>query len=109
MQRDLVEERRWISREDYMDGLALSQLAPGPLAAQLAIYLGYVRGGALGATVVAVLFVLPSFLMVWAISVAYVRFGGPMDAGRLLRRSKWKISELWLIAAAAVLGVLVRT
>jgi chromate transporter len=76
MQRDLVEERGWISREDYTDGLALSQLAPGPLAAQLAIYLGYVRGGILGATIVAVLFVLPSFLMVWAISVAYVRFGG---------------------------------
>jgi len=76
MQRDLVEERGWISREDYMDGLALSQLAPGPLAAQLAIYLGYVRGGILGATVVAVLFIVPSWLMVWGISVAYVRFGG---------------------------------
>jgi chromate transporter len=76
MQRDLVEERGWITREDYTDGLALSQLAPGPLAAQLAIYLGYVRGGVLGATIVAVLFVLPSFLMVWGISAAYVRFGG---------------------------------
>jgi chromate transporter len=76
MQRDLVEDRRWISRDDYMDGLALSQLAPGPLAAQLAIYLGYVRGGVLGATIVALLFVVPSFLMVWAISAAYVRFGG---------------------------------
>src|SRR5688572_6824457 len=76
MQRDLVEERRWISREDYLDGLALSQLAPGPLAAQLAIYLGYIRGGVTGATIVAVLFVLPSFLMVWALSVAYARFGG---------------------------------
>jgi putative chromate ion transporter len=76
MQRDLVEERRWISRQDYLDGLALAQLAPGPLAAQLAMYLGYVRGGMLGATIVAVCFVLPSFLMVWALSVAYVRFGG---------------------------------
>ena len=76
MQRDLVEERRWISRQDYLDGLALAQLAPGPLAAQLAMYLGYVRGGVVGATVVSVCFVLPSFLMVWAISVAYVRFGG---------------------------------
>ena len=45
MQRDLVERRRWISKEDYLDGLALAQLAPGPLAAQLAIYLGYVKIG----------------------------------------------------------------
>jgi chromate transporter len=76
MQRDLVDERGWISREDYLDGLALAQLAPGPLAAQLAMYLGYVRGGAAGATLVALLFVLPSFLIVWALSVLYVRYGG---------------------------------
>src|ERR1043165_1070326 len=76
MQRDLVEERRWISAEDYADGLALAQLAPGPLAAQLAIYLGYVRNGIVGATAVAVAFVLPSFLMVMALSAAYVRYGG---------------------------------
>jgi chromate transporter len=49
MQRDLVEDRRWITAEDYRDGLALAQLAPGPLAAQLAMYLGYVRAGQLGA------------------------------------------------------------
>ena len=49
MQRDLVERRRWISRQDYVEGLALAQLAPGPLAAQLAIYLGWVRARVLGA------------------------------------------------------------
>jgi len=76
MQQDLVEARRWISKEDYLEGLALAQLAPGPLAAQLAIYLGYVRAGILGATAVGVAFVLPSFLMVLALSAAYVRFGG---------------------------------
>jgi len=76
MQRDLVENRRWITKRDYVEGLALAQLAPGPLAAQLAIYLGYVRYGLLGATAVAIAFVLPSFLMVLALSVAYVRYGG---------------------------------
>jgi len=76
MQRDLVERRRWISLEDYKEGLALAQLAPGPLAAQLAIYLGWVRAGTLGATLVSVAFVLPSFLMVLALSAVYVRFGG---------------------------------
>lgn len=76
MHRDLVETRQWISEEDYKEGLALAQLAPGPLAAQLAIYLGYVHYGILGATWVGLAFVLPSFLMVLAIGWAYVRFGG---------------------------------
>ncbi len=76
MQRDLVVERRWISEQDYLQGLALAQLAPGPLAAQLAIYLGWVRGRVLGATLVAVAFILPSFLMVIALSAAYLRLGG---------------------------------
>jgi chromate transporter len=76
MQRDLVERRRWISKQDYVEGLALAQLAPGPLAAQLAIYLGWIRAGTLGATLVSIAFVLPSFLMVLALSAVYVRFGG---------------------------------
>src|SRR5215210_5845603 len=66
MHRDLVERRRWISEADYKEGLALSQLMPGPLAAQLAMYLGYVHYGVTGATLVGVAFVLPSFLMVLA-------------------------------------------
>ena len=76
MQRDLVERRRWITDRDYSEGLALAQLAPGPLAAQLAIYLGWVRAGVLGATLVGVAFVLPSFLMVLAIAALYVTYGG---------------------------------
>jgi chromate transporter len=76
MQQDLVDERGWVSKQDYLEGLALAQLAPGPLAAQLAIYLGYVRAGVLGATAVGIAFILPSFLMVLALSAAYVRFGG---------------------------------
>ena len=48
MHRDLVEERNWINEEDYKEGLALSQLAPGPLAAQLAIYIGMFITGLLG-------------------------------------------------------------
>ena len=76
MQRDLVDRRRWISRQEYLEGLALAQLAPGPLAAQLAIYIGWARAGVPGATLVGVAFVLPSFLMVIGLSVAYVRFDG---------------------------------
>jgi chromate transporter len=76
MQRDLVERRRWISKEDFGEGLALAQLAPGPLAAQLAIYLGWLRSGVLGATLIGVAFILPSFIMVLALSAIYLRFGG---------------------------------
>ncbi len=76
MQRDLVDDRGWIAPDDYKQGLALAQLAPGPLAAQLAIYLGWVRGRVLGATLVGIAFVAPSFLMVLALSALYLKFGG---------------------------------
>ena len=76
MQADLVEERRWITQEEYKEGLALAQLAPGPLAAQLAIYLGWVRGGFIGATLTGIVFVIPSFLMVIVLAWVYLRYGG---------------------------------
>lgn len=76
MQRDLVEERRWFSKQDYVEGLALAQLAPGPLAAQLAIWFGWLKAGTLGASLVAAAFVLPSFLMVLALSAVYLAYGG---------------------------------
>ncbi len=98
MQRDLVERRRWISKQDYVEGLALAQLAPGPLAAQLAIYIGWVRGKVLGATLVGLAFVLPSFLMVLAISVAYVEFGG----------LRWMRGAFYGIGAA-VIAIIVRS
>jgi chromate transporter len=107
MQQDLVDERGWIRKEDYVEGLALAQLAPGPLAAQLAIYLGYIRAGLFGATAVGVAFVLPSFLMVLALSAAYVRFGGlPWMQGMfygvgaavigIIARSAFKLTKLTL-------------
>jgi chromate transporter len=76
MHRDLVEEKKWISEEDYKEGLALAQLAPGPLAAQLSIYIGYVHYRILGATLVGIAFVVPSFLMVLMLGFAYLKFGG---------------------------------
>ena len=76
MRRDLVERLGWISESDYKEGLTLAQLAPGPMAAQLAIYLGFVHYRILGATLVGFAFVLPSFLMVVALGWAYAHFGG---------------------------------
>jgi chromate transporter len=76
MHRDLVEQRKWISEEEYKEGLALAQLAPGPLAAQLGIYLGFVHYRVIGATLCGLAFVIPSFVMVVLIGIAYKLFGG---------------------------------
>ena len=76
MHRDLVENRKWISEEEYREGLALAQLTPGPLAAQLGIYLGFVHYRVIGATLCGIAFVVPSFIMVVLIGIAYKLFGG---------------------------------
>lgn len=76
MHRDLVENKKWISEDEYKQGLALAQLAPGPLAAQLAIYLGFVHYRILGATIAGIVFVIPSFVMVVLLGIAYKIFGG---------------------------------
>jgi len=76
MHRDLVEQKKWITDEDYKEGLALAQLAPGPLAAQLAIYLGFVHYRYIGATLVGLAFVLPSFVMVVIVGFFYKLYNG---------------------------------
>lgn len=76
MHRDLVESREWISEEEYKEGLTLAQLAPGPLAAQLGIYLGFVHYRIIGATLTGIAFVLPSFLMVVSLGIAYKMLNG---------------------------------
>lgn len=76
MQRDLVEQKKWISDDEYKEGLALAQLAPGPLAAQLGIYIGFVHYGLLGATLAGIAFVIPSFIMVVILGVAYKLYSG---------------------------------
>jgi chromate transporter len=98
MQRDLVEKRAWFTKEEYLKGLALSQLAPGPLAAQLAICLGYSHGRVWGATLVGVAFVMPSFLMTVALGALYVAFGG----------LPWMQAAFYGVGAA-VIGIIVRS
>jgi chromate transporter len=92
MYRDLVERRGWISESEYKEGLTLAQLMPGPLAAQLAIYLGFVHYRVRGATFVGLAFVLPSFVMVVALGWLYVRFGG----------LAWMQATFYGVAAAVV-------
>ena len=107
MQRDLVERRHWFTHQEYVDGLALAQLAPGPLAAQLAIYLGWARARVIGATAVGLAFVLPSFVIVLGLSALYLRFGGlPWMQGAfygvgaavvaIISRSAFKLTRLTL-------------
>src|SRR5215204_7593266 len=95
MQRDLVDRHRWIDDEEYKLGLALAQIMPGPLAAQLAIAIGYFAHGVLGATLVGLAFVLPSFLMVLALSMLYVAFGG-----------LWWMQAVFYGVSAAVIGII---
>jgi chromate transporter len=98
MQRNLVEERKWVSSQDYVEGLAFAQLSPGPLAAQLAMYLGWVRGGPLGATPTGIAFVLPSFLMVMAVAALYAHYG----------RLAW-IQGVFYGVGAAVIAIIARS
>lgn len=76
MQRDLVEKRRWIGRKDFLDGVALGQTMPGPLAAQVAMWVGYLNRGPWGALAVAAAFIGPAFIIVVAVGALYVRFSG---------------------------------
>jgi len=98
MQKDLVEQRQWVSSQDYIEGLAFSQLSPGPLAAQLAMYLGWVRGGSFGATLTGTVFVLPSFLMVLVLAALYVHFG----------RLNW-IQGIFYGIGAAVIAIILQS
>jgi chromate transporter len=95
MHRDLVEKRRWITEDTYKLSLALAQIMPGPLAAQVAIAIGYFEGGVLGATLGGLAFVIPSFLMVVAISMAYVAYGG-----------LWWMQALFYAIGATVIAII---
>ncbi len=95
MHKDLVENRNWITEEEYKQGLALAQLAPGPLAAQLGIYLGYVHYGIIGATLIGFAFILPSFIMVVLLAIIY----------RLYGSLSW-IQAVFYGVGAAVVGII---
>ncbi|MDQ8014058.1 MAG: chromate transporter [Flavobacterium nitrogenifigens] len=95
MYKDLVENKKWISDEEYKEGLALAQLAPGPLAAQLGIYVGYVHYNILGATLAGFAFITPSFLMVLLLGIIYQAYGGLV----------W-IQSIFYGVSAAVIGII---
>jgi chromate transporter len=98
MERDLVQKRGWITKEEYIRGLAFSKLAPGPFAAQLAIYFGFIRSKVFGATLVGIMFVLPSFLMVIGLAIFYQQYGD----------MTW-VSAAFYGVSAAVIGIMIRS
>ena len=98
MHRDLVENQKWISDEEYRQGLALAQLAPGPLAAQLGIYLGFVHYRILGATLAGIAFIIPSFIMVVLLGRAYKLYSG----------LAW-MQAVFYGVGAAVIGIIVNS
>lgn len=95
MHGDLVEQKQWLTEEEYKEGLALAQLAPGPLAAQLSIYIGFVHYGLLGATLTGLAFVLPSFIMVVMLGMIYQAYSG----------LNW-MREVFYGVGAAVVGII---
>ena len=108
MQRDLVERRRWFTQEEYLQGLAVSQTLPGPLAAQLAMWLGYVRRGFWGAVAAAVPFILPPFVIVSIVAALYVAFRGTTVIQALFYGIGPTVIALILRGAWKLLGVTVK-
>lgn len=97
MRRDFVETRRWLTAEEYENGLALAAACPGPLAYQLAVYCGYIRFGVVGGLAVAVAFGLGPFVIVTFAAWLYVRFTG-----------NWQLRALFYGVAPVVVALIVK-
>src|SRR5258705_948783 len=95
MYRDLVERRRWITQDEYELSLALAQIMPGPLAAQLAMAIGYFMAGVRGATLAGLAFVVPSFLMVVGLAALYVGSQG-----------LWWVGAIFYTVGASVIAII---
>ncbi len=117
MQRDLVEERRWFTEQEFQQAVAVGQTMPGPLAAQAAMWFGYLQAGSRGALAVALPFVIPPFLIVTAVAILYAEYQGlswvhdvflgvgpavlaiiAIAAGKLARSTNKRDPVLWVIA-----------
>ncbi|MDP9889868.1 chromate efflux transporter [Pseudarthrobacter enclensis] len=103
MQRDLVERRAWIDRQEFLDGVALGQAMPGPLAAQVAMWIGYLQRGAWGAFAVAAVFVGPAFVMVIAAGALYTLYSGAGIVQALFYGIAPAVMAIILIAAYKLL------
>jgi chromate transporter len=121
MERELVQERKWLSGEEIRDAIAVCQSLPGPLAIQVGIFVSYLRGGFWGAWVGGWAFILPNFIIVSALGALYVHLSGlPVLTAifygvspaviALIVHSGYRLAKLdmedwlqWVIAAACFL------
>jgi chromate transporter len=119
MERELVGEKKWLTKDEMREGIAVCQSLPGPLAIQVGIWISYIRGGFWGAWAGGWAFILPNFIIVAALGALYVRFGGlPAVAAifygvspaviALILHSCYRLTKLgmkdwleWALAAAA--------
>src|SRR5213075_2184907 len=127
MEREMVGERKWLTKEEMREGIAVCQSLPGPLAIQVGIWVSYIRGGFWGAWAGGWAFILPNFIIVAALGALYVYYGGlsPVKAIfygvspaviALILHSCYRLTKLgmkdwleWALAAAAfVITVAVR-
>jgi chromate transporter len=125
MEKDLVQERGWLTKQEMRDAIAVSQSLPGPLAIQVGIFAAYLRGGFWGAWAGGWAFILPNFLIVAALGALYVHFGGlPWMTAifygvspaviALILHSCWRLSKLgmedwlqWVIATVCFVVTIV--
>lgn len=107
MEDEVVRRRRWLTREKFLDLLGATNLIPGPNSTELAIHVGYLRGGWPGLVVAGSCFILPAALIVTAFAWAYVRYGSLPQTGRVLYGVKPVIiavvlQALWGLGKTAV-------
>src|SRR5213594_2176834 len=119
MERELVGEKKWLTKDEMREGIAVCQSLPGPLAIQVGIWISYIRGGFWGAWAGGWSFILPNFIIVCALGALYVYYGGlsPVKAIfygvspaviALILHSCYRLTKLgmkdwleWALAAAA--------
>lgn len=107
MEDEVVRRRQWLSREKFLDLIGITNLFPGPNSTELAIHLGYTRGGWAGLLIAGICFILPAALIVAAIASVYVRFGTLPEAAGLLYGVKpvviaVVVQALWKLTRTAV-------
>ncbi len=98
MEDQCVTRRQWATRQQFLEGLAICNLLPGPTSTQLSIYLGYLRAGLLGGLVSGACFIFPAFVLVLALAWAYVQYGSLPQVG-----------ALFVAIAPVVIGIIVNT